>query len=333
MTDITAAPETRPGNDNFTKAAQILARLQSEIARAVVGQQEAIELTLIALVAGGHVLVEGVPGLGKTLLVRALAKTFGGGFARIQFTPDLMPSDVTGHALYELKSQEFKIRKGPVFTHLLLADEINRAPAKTQAALLEVMQENQVTIEGQSFPLPRPFMVLATQNPIEQEGTYPLPEAQLDRFLLKIVVDYPGEREEQALLSLVTQGRIGDVLEVDSLATLVSTETMQGMQRLAAAVRIEDRVRDYAVAIVRATRQWPGVAIGAGPRGGIALLRAARVAALMAERDFVTPDDVKRLVLPALRHRLVLSPELEMEGLGSAEVLRQILESVQAPRL
>ena len=330
MNDI---PVTPASNGNLAKAAQILARVRDEIARAVVGQQEAVELTLIALVAGGHVLVEGVPGLGKTLLVRALAKTFGGNFARIQFTPDLMPSDVTGHALYELKSQEFKVRKGPVFTHLLLADEINRASAKTQAALLEVMQENQVTIEGQSFPLPRPFMVLATQNPIEQEGTYPLPEAQLDRFLLKILIDYPGEREERDLLSRVTQGRIGDVLEVDALATLVSPETMQGVQRLAASVRIEDRVRDYAVALVRATRQWPGVAIGAGPRGGIALLRAARVAALMEERDFITPDDVKRLAIPALRHRIVLSPELEMEGLGSDDVLRQVLESIEAPRL
>lgn len=320
-------------NGNITEAAQILERLQTEIARAMVGQREAVELTLIALLAGGHVLVEGVPGLGKTLLVRALAKTFGGSFARIQFTPDLMPSDVTGHALYELKSQEFKIRKGPVFTHLLLADEINRAPAKTQAALLEVMQENQVTIEGQSFLLPRPFMVLATQNPIEQEGTYPLPEAQLDRFLLKIVIDYPAENEERALLSLVTRGRIGDVLDVEDLATLVTPETIQNLQRLAASIRIEDRVRDYAVNIVRATREWPGVAVGAGPRGGIALLRAARGAALMEQRDFVTPDDVKRLALPTLRHRLLLSPELEMEGLDSADVLQQILDQVQAPRL
>jgi MoxR-like ATPase len=335
MSDAADIPEksTDTGNSNIAKAAQIIQRLQTEIARAVVGQQEAVELTLIALLAGGHVLVEGVPGLGKTLLVRALAKTFGGSFSRIQFTPDLMPSDVTGHALYELKSQEFKIRKGPVFTHLLLADEINRAPAKTQAALLEVMQENQVTIEGEAFPLPRPFMVLATQNPIEQEGTYPLPEAQLDRFLLKIVVDYPSEREERSLLSLVTQGRIGDALDVESLATLVSADTIQSLQRLAASVRIEDRVRDYAVSIVRSTREWPGVAIGAGPRGGIALLRAARVAALMEQRDFVTPDDVKRLAVATLRHRLVLSPELEMEGLDNADVLQQILAQVQAPRL
>lgn len=340
MNDITdsstpkgSAEGNLPTDSRISKAADIIQRLRTEIGRAVVGQRDAVELSLIALIAGGHVLVEGVPGLGKTLLVRALAKTFGGSFARIQFTPDLMPSDVTGHALYELKSQEFKIRKGPVFTHLLLADEINRAPAKTQAALLEVMQENQVTIEGQSFPLPRPFMVLATQNPIEQEGTYPLPEAQLDRFLLKVVVDYPSASEERDLLSLVTQGRIGDNLDVESLATMVSPETIQSLQRLAASVRIDDRVRDYAVDIVRATREWPGVAVGAGPRGGIALLRSARVAALMEERDFVTPDDVKRLAIAALRHRLLLSPELEMEGLDSKDVLNQVLEHVKAPRL
>lgn len=335
MSDVTETNSSSAGNGNanITKAAQIIERLQAEIAKAVVGQHEAVELTLIALLAGGHVLVEGVPGLGKTLLVRALARTFGGSFARIQFTPDLMPSDVTGHALYELKSQEFKIRKGPVFTHLLLADEINRAPAKTQAALLEVMQENQVTIEGEAFPLPRPFMVLATQNPIEQEGTYPLPEAQLDRFLLKIVVDYPTENEERDLLSLVTQGRIGDVLDVEALSTLVSADTIQSLQRIAAGIRIDDRVRDYAVSIVRSTREWPGVSVGAGPRGGISLLRGARVSALMAQRDFVTPDDVKRLAVATLRHRLVLSPELEMEGLSSTDVLQQILDQVKAPRL
>ncbi len=334
-----ATPVAAPGTGNsagteaqIAKAAQILERLRIEIGRAVVGQHEAIELTLIALVAGGHVLLEGVPGLGKTLLVRALAKTFGGSFARIQFTPDLMPTDVTGHALYDLQSQQFRIRRGPVFTHLLLADEINRAPAKTQAALLEVMQENQVTLEGEALPLPRPFMVLATQNPIEQEGTYPLPEAQLDRFLLKIVIDYPSEREERELLSLVTQGRVGDTLDVDSLQTLVSPETLQSLQRMAAGVRIDDRVRDYAAALVRKTRSWPGVAIGAGVRGGIALLRAARVAALMERRDFVTPDDVKRLAVATLRHRLVLSAELEMEGLHSDDVIRQVLDDVQAPR-
>ena len=315
------------------RASTAVQRIQTEIGKAVVGQQQAVEHVLIALLAGGHVLIEGVPGLGKTLLVRALAKTFGGSFSRIQFTPDLMPSDVSGHALYDLKSQEFSVRRGPVFSNLVLADEINRAPAKTQAALLEAMQENQVTIDGGTYPLPTPFLVLATQNPIEQEGTYPLPEAQLDRFLLKVLIGYPSLDEERRLLSLVTGGRIGDVLDVDKLATVINPAAMQNIQQITASVRIDNAVRDYAAAIVRASRDWPGVSVGAGPRGGIALLRAARGSALMQQRDFVIPDDVKRLAAPALRHRLILSPELEMEGQTSDDVIRAILEKVQAPRL
>ena len=314
------------------RASTAVQRIQTEIGKAVVGQQQAVEHVLIALLAGGHVLIEGVPGLGKTLLVRALAKTFGGSFSRIQFTPDLMPSDVSGHALYDLKSQEFSVRRGPVFSNLVLADEINRAPAKTQAALLEAMQENQVTIDGGTYPLPTPFLVLATQNPIEQEGTYPLPEAQLDRFLLKVLIGYPSLDEERRLLSLVTNGRIGDVLDVEKISTIISPGTMQNIQQITASVRIDNAVRDYAAAIVRASRDWPGVSVGAGPRGGIALLRAARGSALMQQRDFVIPDDVKRLAAPALRHRLILSPELEMEGQTSDDVIRAILEKVQAPR-
>ena len=315
------------------RASTAVQRIQTEIGKAVVGQQQAVEHVLIALLAGGHVLIEGVPGLGKTLLVRALAKTFGGSFSRIQFTPDLMPSDVSGHALYDLKSQEFSVRRGPVFSNLVLADEINRAPAKTQAALLEAMQENQVTIDGGTYPLPTPFLVLATQNPIEQEGTYPRPEAQLDRFLLKVLIGYPSLDEERRLLSLVTNGRIGDVLDVEKISTIISPGTMQNIQQITASVRIDNAVRDYAAAIVRASRDWPGVSVGAGPRGGIALLRAARGSALMQQRDFVIPDDVKRLAAPALRHRLILSPELEMEGQTSDDVIRAILEKVQAPRL
>lgn len=319
-------------NSPFELASTALRRIQDEIAKAVVGQSEAVEQVLIALVAGGHLLIEGVPGLGKTLLVRALAKTFGGSFARIQFTPDLMPSDVTGHALYDLKSQEFSIRQGPVFSHLVLADEINRAPAKTQAALLEAMQENQVTIDGSSRALPSPFLVLATQNPIEQEGTYPLPEAQLDRFLFKVVIGYPSLDEERNLLSLVTQGRVGDVLDVDQLTTVVNADAMTRIQKIAANVRVDREVRDYAVNIVRATRDWPGVAIGAGPRGGIALVRAARGKALLQQRDFVIPDDVKSMAAAVLRHRITLSPELEMEGQHADDVVRAILEKTSAPR-
>ena len=259
-------------------------------------------------------LIEGVPGLGKTLLVRALAKTFDGRFARIQFTPDLMPADVTGHTLYDQATREFTTRKGPVFTNLLLADEINRAPAKTQAALLEVMQEGQVTIEGTPHPLEPPFMVLATQNPIEQEGTYALPEAQLDRFLLKIRIDFPTQEDEHAMVRQVTANQVGDRLNVDTVGTIVKPQAVLALQRFVASLTVDERVSDYAVRIARATRRWPGVTAGASPRGGIALVRAARAHALIGGRDFVTPDDVKAVALPALRHRLTLAPELEIEG-------------------
>jgi len=319
-------------NDNLLKASQIVQRMRDEISKAIIGQKSVIEEVLIALLAGGHVLIEGVPGLGKTLLVRALAQTFGGEFARIQFTPDLMPADVTGHVIYDMKTETFNVRKGPIFTNLLLADEINRAPAKTQAALLEVMQEYQATIEGESLPVPPPFMTLATQNPLEQEGTYPLPEAQLDRFLLKILIDYPSEEEEQQLVNAVTNGQVGDNLDVSQLQTLVKPETILTLQKLAANVQIDQAVNDYAVRIVRSTRDWQGISIGAGPRGGIALIRAGRAAAVLAGRDFVTPDDIKKIALPALRHRIALSPELELEGHSSDEILTAVINRVEAPR-
>jgi MoxR-like ATPase len=318
--------------DQLDQAVKVVAAMRAQVARAMVGQAEVVEQTLAALLAGGHVLIEGVPGLGKTLLVRAVAKTFDGKFGRIQFTPDLMPADVTGHTLYDQSSGQFTTRRGPVFTNLLLADEINRAPAKTQAALLEVMQEGQVTIEGTPHPLDPPFMVLATQNPIEQEGTYALPEAQLDRFLLKIRIDYPPPGEETEMVKRVTAGQVGERLNVDAVATLIKPGAVVTMQAIAAAIRLEDSVLDYAVRIVRATRTWNGVAAGAGPRGGIALARVARAAALIGGRDFVTPDDVKRMALPALRHRVVPTPELEIEGHSSDTILKSLLEKVEAPR-
>lgn len=285
------------------------------------------------MLAGGHVLIEGVPGLGKTLLVRALAKTFDGSFARIQFTPDLMPADITGHAMYDAKSEQFHIRRGPVFTNLLLADEINRAPAKTQAALLEAMQEYQVSIEGQPLPLAPPFMTLATQNPLEQEGTYPLPEAQMDRFLLKVLIDYPDETEEARMVTAITGGQVGDSLDVSAVGRIVKPETILNIQKVTAMLQVDAAVTQYAVRIVRHTRTWSGLARGAGPRGGIALVRAARARALLSGRDFVVPNDVKSVAVAALRHRVVLRPELEIEGRKIDDVLVDMLEHVEAPRV
>jgi MoxR-like ATPase len=313
------------------QALAIIAQIRTEVGRVLIGQNEVFDQVLIALLAAGHVLIEGVPGLGKTLLVQALAKAFAGQFARIQFTPDLMPADVTGHAIYDMKSEVFRTRKGPVFTHLLLADEINRAPAKTQSALLEVMQEQQVTIEGQSFQVPAPFMVLATQNPIEQEGTYPLPEAQLDRFLLKIRIDYPAAEEELALAKQVTQTHVGERLNVSAVNAVMEPDSVLKLQQAAASLAVDERVYDYAVRIVRATRSWAGISLGAGPRGSIALIRAARAAALLDGRDFVLPDDVKRMATATLRHRINLAPELEIEGHHNDGVLEVLLDKVDAP--
>jgi MoxR-like ATPase len=316
----------------ITRAAELLDQLRQEIGKAVVGQTTAVEQVIVTLIASGHVLIEGVPGLGKTLLVRALAQALSLNQARIQFTPDMMPSDITGHAVLNPVTHELRVVRGPVFTHILLADEINRAPAKTQSALLEVMQEYQVTLEGQTLPLPKPFIVLATQNPIETEGTYPLPEAQLDRFLLKIEIGYPGAEEEVAVVLRTTTDQAGDQLPLADVKPCLDERVVLQLQLIAARQRVDDKVVDYAVRIVRATRDWPGLAVGAGSRGAIALVRAARAAALMEGRDFATPDDVKKFALPALRHRVALTPDALLEGRKPADLIDAVVESIPAPR-
>jgi MoxR-like ATPase len=325
------APASNPVSQRL-RASQLAQALRDELHKAVIGQDDVIDGVLTALIAGGHLLIEGVPGLGKTLLVRALARCFGGEFSRIQFTPDLMPSDVTGHAVYDMQSEQFKLRKGPVFTNLLLADEINRAPAKTQAALLEVMQERQVTLEGKALAVPQPFLVMATQNPIEQEGTYPLPEAELDRFMLMLRMDYPQANEELELVRQVTRSARADMLDVSALRQLVQARDVLALQKIASELPLDDQVLDYAVRLARTTRSWPGLALGAGPRASIALVRGGRARALLRGGEFVTPDDIKGCALAVLRHRVRLSAELDIEGLSVDQVLQQLLDQVAAPR-
>ncbi|MGH2498980.1 MAG: AAA family ATPase [Candidatus Limnocylindria bacterium] len=304
-------------------------RFTREVHRIVVGQDEIVRLAFIALVLGGHVLIEGVPGTAKTLLARTVARLIGGSFKRIQFTPDLMPSDVVGTTVYELATATFRVRRGPIFANVVLVDEVNRAPAKTQSALLEGMEERQVTLEGEALPLPDPFLVLATQNPVEYEGTYPLPEAELDRFLFKAVVRYPEAADERAILRAHDRGQpLAGVARLEPFAE----SALAAYRREAEAVTVEDSVLDYVVRIVAETRRSPDLVLGASPRAGVHLMRAAKAAAAMEGRDFVTPDDVKALAVPTLRHRVVLRAESEIEGLDADAVVRRALSRLDVPR-
>jgi MoxR-like ATPase len=305
------------------KAEEVLAELE----RSVVGKREALELVLLGILADGHVLIEDFPGLAKTLIARSFAQAMSLRFTRVQFTPDLMPGDVTGSSIFDQRTSDFDFRPGPVFTNLLLADEINRAPPKTQAALLEAMQERQVTIEGTTRRLERPFLVLATQNPIEYEGTYPLPEAQLDRFLLRLRVGYPSPEDEWTILERRIERR-EDELE---LTPVVDRETLLEMQRAVEDVHVADSLGRYIVDLVAATRSSQRLQVGASPRGALALLKLARCRAALAGRDFATPDDVKQVAVPALAHRVSLKPELWVQRISADDVVRETLEQVPTP--
>lgn len=309
----------------------MLSRIRKQIERVFVGQDALVDNVLVAFVSSGHVLIEGHPGLGKTHLVLSLAQTFKGLFKRIQFTPDLMPSDVTGHSLYDMSKQAFEVKRGPVFTNLLLADEINRAPAKTQSALLEVMQERQATIDGVSYVLPRPFMVLATQNPVEQDGTYPLPEAQLDRFMMKVVVSEPGLEDEILIASRATQSGMAS-LAPEQIDAVCTPEDIEQLRESLSRVTISPSVIRYAVELVQATRASEMTSYGASPRASISLVQAAKGFAMLGERHYVVPDDVKGCALQVLRHRIRLTPEVAISGQTVDETVAAIVNSVEAPR-
>jgi MoxR-like ATPase len=335
---MTSLPDPRaaglPSADAVADESRVTAELMEELGRVIVGQRAMLERLLIGLLADGHVLLEGVPGLAKTLAVRTLAATIHAGFHRIQFTPDLLPADLVGTMIYNQRSGEFTVQQGPIFTNLLLADEINRAPAKVQSALLEAMQEKQVTIGGHTFPLPELFLVLATQNPIEHEGTYPLPEAQVDRFMFKLVVRYPERREEREVLDRMTAGA------EPTARRILEPERVLRARELVRTIYADDRIREYVLDLIAATRNpahaglgdlAPLIEFGASPRAGIFLLRAAKAHAFLQGRAYVTPDDIKGLAPDILRHRVILTYRADAEGVGADELLTRILEAVPVP--
>lgn len=314
------------------RASDLVQRVNQSLSRAIVGQETPVQQLLVALLARGHVLLEGVPGTAKTLMVKALAVTLGMEFKRVQMTPDLMPSDILGTNVFDPGSRQFSLRKGPIFTTVLLADEINRAPAKTQSALLEGMQERQVTIDGERYPLPDNFTVFATQNPIEYEGTYPLPEAQLDRFLFKVIVPYPTPAAEDELLARYNSGFDADRLAEAGVVPVTEGEELMQVRREVQSLRAEADVLHYIGEIVRTTRSSPNLILGCSPRASVMLLQAAKCLSALRGREFVTPDDVKDIAIPALRHRIILRPEADIEGLSPDDVIAGVLSAVEVPR-
>ncbi len=330
---VASPPEVRTQtSQKFLPVQKLYERIAAEIAKLFVGQDELVLGSLTALFAGGHVLIESVPGLGKTLYVRTLGRVLGCECGRIQFTADLMPSDITGAPVYDMQRSEFRFRPGPVFTQFLLADEINRSPAKTHAALLEIMQEYRVTVDGTSHRVPRPFLVLATQNPLESEGTYNLPEAQLDRFMFKLSVDYPTVEQEAEILKLHSrQVDLNERLK-NEIQTITSPEQIIQVMQLCGTVRVEESLLDYINKIVRSTRTWPAFHIGGSPRAGLALMQSARTLAAFGGRDFAVPDDVVDIAIPALRHRVQLTAEAEIEGRTTDEELTALIRGIEVPR-
>lgn len=335
LSDQATAPEvagTMPPADRIQldELREAAVAVRQEIGKLVVGQRDFIDLLIASLLAGGHVLVEGVPGIAKTLTAKLLAKTVDAEYSRIQFTPDLMPSDVTGTTIFNMAKSSFEFTKGPVFSNIVLIDEINRAPAKTQAALFEVMGEQQITVDGHTYELESPFFVIATQNPIEQEGTYRLPEAQLDRFLVRIIIDYPSQEEEKEILYRFRQDF--QQKQQEDVVPVFTRKLVAKYSALVEKVFIRNELLDYIAALVHRTRTHPDLYLGASPRASLAILRLAKSVAALAGRDFVTPDDIQQVAFPVLNHRIILTPEREMEGIGSQDVIKEIVQSIEIPR-